>query len=144
MEYRNSNLSLANCAEEDHTWESPTPLNDEESAVAKEVQTSNKDANIVDWDGDNDQENPRNWTFAFKCWTTLQLGLLALCASLGSSIISPAETDIAAYTGVSTEGTVLIISLYMYVLPSCHDRWPTLTSNQCRIRLWPIMLGPDK
>ncbi|KAF2084204.1 MFS general substrate transporter [Saccharata proteae CBS 121410] len=61
----------------------------------------------------DDPENPQNWSWAYKCWITFQLGMLALAASLGSSIISPAEANIAAYTGVSREVSVLSISLYI-------------------------------
>lgn len=39
--------------------------------------------------------------------------MLALAASLGSSIISPAEAAIAKYTNISSEVSVLSISLYI-------------------------------
>jgi MFS family permease len=39
--------------------------------------------------------------------------MLALTASLASSIIAPAEPDIAKYVGVSEEATVLVISLFV-------------------------------
>lgn len=68
---------------------------------------------LVDWDGDNDQGNPRNWSTLYKSWITFLLGMLALSASLGSSIISPAEDTIATYVGVGSEVSVLSISLYM-------------------------------
>lgn len=66
----------------------------------------------VGWE-ENDPANPRNWSNLYKAWITFQLGMLALAASLGSSIIAPAENDIAEYLGVSTEVTVLCISLYV-------------------------------
>jgi hypothetical protein len=93
----------------------PTPPNDEESALPskEEAVGQGKDPNIVDWDGPDDKENPRNWTTGYKSWITFQLSMLALAASLGSSIIAPGETAIAEYTGVSTEVTVLVISLYV-------------------------------
>ncbi|ESZ96601.1 hypothetical protein SBOR_2968 [Sclerotinia borealis F-4128] len=72
-----------------------------------------EDRILVDWDGDNDQGNPRNWSTLYKSWITFLLGMLALSASLGSSIISPAENTIAAYVGVSKEVSVLNISLYI-------------------------------
>ena len=71
-----------------------------------------KDYYLVDWD-ENDQANPRNWSNGYKSWITFQLGMLALAASLGSSIIAPAENAISAYTGVSHEVAVLSISLYV-------------------------------
>jgi hypothetical protein len=87
---------------------------DEESAPAskEEPQHESEDPNVVDWD-DDDKENPRNWSTKYKCWITFQLGMLALAASLGSSIISPAGPAIATYIGVSREVTVLSISLYV-------------------------------
>jgi hypothetical protein len=69
-------------------------------------------SNIVEWERD-DVRNPRNWPLGFKFWIAFQLGLLALCGSLGSSIIAPAEEVIAKYVGVSSEVTVLVTSLYM-------------------------------
>lgn len=66
----------------------------------------------VDWDKD-DPANPQNWKFSYKCFITLQLGLLALAPSAGSSIISPANGAISLYLDISDEVTVLNISLYV-------------------------------
>jgi MFS family permease len=71
-----------------------------------------KDQLLVDWD-EGDQANPRNWSTGYKSWITFQLSMLALAASLGSSIIAPAQDAISAYTGVSHEVAVLSISLYV-------------------------------
>jgi len=95
-------------------WNAPTPPSDEESALSsQEKEKDALDSDIVDWEGDNDQENPRNWSNGYKSWVTVQLGLLALCASLGSSITAPAQDAIADYVGVSSEVVVLSVSLYM-------------------------------
>ena len=72
------------------------------------------DTNLVDWEP-NDPDNPRNFSLRFKIWITFQLGMLALAASLGSSIIAPGQTAFAEYVGISQEVSVLSISLYMYV-----------------------------
>jgi predicted MFS family arabinose efflux permease len=74
---------------------------------------SEKNGIIVEWDGPHDPENPQNWSTLFKCWVTLQLGMLAFGASLASSIISPANRTIAAYIGVSENVVVLNVSLYV-------------------------------
>lgn len=71
-----------------------------------------KDAFKVDFE-EGDKANPRNWSRARKAFMTFQLGMLALSASLGSSIIAPAEPKIAAYLGISEEITVLAVSLYV-------------------------------
>ena len=85
--------------------------------VEKEAQqrrgvSMEKDHFLVGWD-ENDKDNPRNWTNGYKSWITFQLGMLALAASLGSSIISPAEDAISIDMDVSHEVAVLSISLYI-------------------------------
>ncbi|KAF7969207.1 hypothetical protein HWV62_28001 [Athelia sp. TMB] len=94
------------------TIEVPPPTTDEEKAQPRNGDTQAGDPNLVVWD-ENDEENPRNWSTAYKSWITFQLGMLALAASLGSSIISPAEAAIAAHFGLSAEATALLISLYI-------------------------------
>lgn len=115
MSSRSSTASGPTQEEKDEQpWSTPTPPNDEENALPSKEQTEQnaKDPNIVHWE-ENDKENPRNWSTAYKSWITFQLGMLALAASLGTSIISPAENAIAEYAGVSSEVAVLAISLYM-------------------------------
>ncbi|KAH8817062.1 major facilitator superfamily domain-containing protein [Xylogone sp. PMI_703] len=70
------------------------------------------DPNIVDWD-EHDKDNPKEWPFARKIFITVQLALLAVAASLGSSIISPAERVFGPEMGVSKEVSVLAVSLYV-------------------------------
>ncbi|KAK0109991.1 hypothetical protein ONS95_002655 [Cadophora gregata] len=104
--FQESGIRLSSCS---------TPSNDEEKALpAAEVDRSKeRDTNLVGWDGDHDPENPLNWSDGYKWWITFQLSMLAMAASLGSSIIAPAEAAIAEYAGVSKEVTVLVISLYI-------------------------------
>ena len=78
----------------------------------KEKEKDEKNAYLVDWEP-NDPANPRNWSTSYKSWITFQLGMLALSASMGSSIISPAEDSIRHYTHISSEVAVLPISLYI-------------------------------
>lgn len=89
---------------------------DEERQVGipleKVTTTLSKDPNIVNWEP-NDKANPKNFTTGYKIFITFQLGMLAFCASLGSSIISPASQTIADYLGVGVEVTVLNVSLYV-------------------------------
>ncbi|EMC96487.1 hypothetical protein BAUCODRAFT_476915 [Baudoinia panamericana UAMH 10762] len=66
----------------------------------------------VEWEP-GETTNPRNWSTLYKAFITFLLGMLALSASLGSSIIAPAEPFIASYLGVSEEVMVLTISLYV-------------------------------
>lgn len=98
---------------EGEKWTSATPPNAEETPEpTKNKVTAAKDPNLVDWE-ENDKGNPRNWSTGRKSIITFQLSMLALAASLGSSITAPAEADIANYVGVSREVSVLSISLYI-------------------------------
>ena len=108
-------MSRTELPEKEQVWNSPTPPNDEEAALSEKekLEKERKDPNIVDWDGPDDQENPRNWSTLYKSWLTFQLSMLALAASMGSSIIAPADDTVAQYVGVSSEVAVLSISLYV-------------------------------
>ena len=77
-----------------------------------EALTDDKDAFLVKWD-DNEAANPRNFSNTRKGFITFELGMLALSASLGSSIVAPAELAIAGRFGISEEITVLAVSLYV-------------------------------
>jgi len=93
---------------------SPDPNDDQPSMnVPVHQVVSEKGEIIVTWDGENDPENPQNWSTSFKSWVTFQLSMLAFAASLASSIIAPANDTIAAYLGISEEVVVLNVSLYV-------------------------------
>ena len=48
----------------------------------------------VEWPA-NDPANPYNWATSYKCFVTVQLGLLGLAPSFGSSVMAPANEVIA-------------------------------------------------
>ena len=75
-------------------------------------QNPQSDDFLVKWE-ENDAANPRKWTPLYKAFIVFLLGMLALAGSLGSSIIAPAESKIAEEMHVSTEVTVLCVSLYV-------------------------------
>ncbi|KAF4550842.1 MFS-type transporter-like protein 36 [Elsinoe fawcettii] len=70
------------------------------------------DPDLVGWDED-DPLDPKNWKTSYKIFVTGQLGMLALAASTGSSIISPATNTIAQVVGVGQVTAVLSLSLYV-------------------------------
>ncbi|KAB8294949.1 hypothetical protein EYC80_006902 [Monilinia laxa] len=86
------------------------PRPQEKSSISNELQ---QDSILVDWNGVDDPAKPLNWSTLYKSWITFLMGMLALSASLGSSIISPAANTIAAYIDVGTEVSVLSVSLYI-------------------------------
>ena len=96
-----------------HDEENPPPVPSAEKEHGSEEDEENrKDAYLVDWEP-NDKANPRNWSTLYKSWITFQLAMLAVSASLGSSIISPAEDAIMAYAHISAELSVLPVSFYI-------------------------------
>lgn len=121
--------------------------NDVESqlpAAAEEEKLEEKeqgDPFLVKWE-DDDKKNPMNWSTAYKSWITFQLGLLAMAASLGSSIISPAEEVIASYTGVSEEAAILSISLYILGFAVGPSLWAPISEIWGRrVSMLPAMCG---
>jgi multidrug resistance protein len=93
------------------TIEASSATTDVEKALARK-NDDKEDVLLVGFDED-DKLNPRNWTTRHKVWCTFILAMLAFAASLGSSIISPANRTIAAYTNVSDQVMVFDISLYL-------------------------------
>lgn len=77
-----------------------------------ELDEKPRDRVKVDWEKD-DPDYPQNWKFSYKCFITLQLGILALAPSFGSAVTSPASTVIAQYLHVDEEVIVLNVSLYV-------------------------------
>ncbi len=66
-----------------------------------------------------DPENPHNFSAGKKVSILIQMSLLALVGSLGTSIIAPAEPVIARYTNTSKEVATLVLSLYVLGEHSC-------------------------
>lgn len=84
--------------------------NDSETRTGRSISKGK----VVGWDGDDDPGNPRNFSSFRKVMITLQLGMLAEAASMGSSILSPAIPVVSSYVGVSQEVGVLSTSLYIF------------------------------
>lgn len=83
---------------------------DEEKAASTDNDNSSSDNdnnnnnNIVDWDGPDDPECPRNWPVSRKVPFVIVTSLMITCVSFGSSVFAPAEQVFA-----STFGTPLLI-----------------------------------
>lgn len=66
----------------------------------------------VKWDG-NDSKNPKNWSPYLKLWMAFMMGLLAFTGSVGSAITNPAEEALVKHFDISSEVTVLTMSLFI-------------------------------
>lgn len=91
----------------------------------------------------DDGENPKTFSPYYKAFLTWEMSMLAFVGSLGSSIMSPAQTELSEYLNVSKEVTVLSLSLFVLGMWSCCLA-PCLVINPPRICLRPIDLGPDQ
>ncbi|KAK5121658.1 hypothetical protein LTR85_004830 [Meristemomyces frigidus] len=103
-----SNLTDAEDIEKNAESQSPPSVEPQRDGTPD----GDKEAFLVRWD-ENESSNPRNWSTPYKGFLTFMLGMLALSASLGSSIIAPAEPAMAAELGISEEVAVLAVSLYV-------------------------------
>lgn len=92
---------------------------------------SEKERFLVKWD-EGEKQNPRNFSVRRKAFITFQLGMLALAGSLGSSIISPAETHIARYVHVSQEVAVLCVALYVLGFAFGPSLWAPISETYGR------------
>lgn len=71
----------------------PSSLDSERTAVGRHhalngENEKGEDPNLVDWNGPDDPENPKNWSYAYKCWVTGLICLLTFSVYIGSSIYS--------------------------------------------------------
>lgn len=72
------------------------------------------DAEIVDFDGDDDPYRPLNWPFRKKVVTTVLYGLITMGATWATSVYSPAIDQIDEQFGVGEEvGTLGITFLLL-------------------------------
>lgn len=77
-----------------------------------ESRTAEKDDWIVKFDN-NDRQNPKNFKTSYKVFLTFQMSMLALSGSLGSSIVSPAQSAIESQLDVGPEVAALTLSLFV-------------------------------
>ncbi|KAL0576551.1 hypothetical protein V5O48_005415 [Marasmius crinis-equi] len=69
---------------------------------------------VVDWDGPDDPNNPKNWTSKRKWSATLIVSCIAFVAPAASSIISPASQQVAEEFGITSDVLLsMITSVYV-------------------------------
>jgi MFS family permease len=89
---------------------------DVESAREPEVKEkpTDKDPNLVEWDGPEDPENPQNFTKLRKWIITLTMSSMTMWITFASSVFSTATQVTAKEFNVSTEVMVLGTSLVVF------------------------------
>ncbi|KAI0072848.1 MFS polyamine transporter [Panus rudis PR-1116 ss-1] len=73
------------------------------------------DVLVVDWDGPDDPENPRNWTLRRKWAAALAVSSFTFISPVSSSMVAPAVEQIAQEFHI-TNGTKLSMTVSVFVL----------------------------
>ncbi|TFK47476.1 MFS general substrate transporter [Heliocybe sulcata] len=58
---------------------------------------------VVDWEGPDDPQNPRNWTYRRKWGATLIVSAFTFISPVSSSMIAPATTQVASQFGITSQ-----------------------------------------
>ncbi|THH06070.1 hypothetical protein EW145_g4340 [Phellinidium pouzarii] len=70
---------------------------------------------VVDWDGPDDPENPRNWSYKRKWIVTLIVSAFTFISPVSSSMVAPATDQIAEQFGI-TSTVVIAMTTSIFVL----------------------------
>ncbi|EMC92391.1 hypothetical protein BAUCODRAFT_78054 [Baudoinia panamericana UAMH 10762] len=104
-------------ADDDHDSELPDLHDLEKAATSTTQHTKGEPAartlTAQDWTGPDDPENPHNWQLWRRNFTLFGIASLAFTVTAGSSMITPATFEIAAYYGVSRTASILSLSLFV-------------------------------
>ncbi|KAI0125629.1 major facilitator superfamily domain-containing protein [Xylariales sp. AK1849] len=114
---------------------SATPATDLESGkeVISSAQEKVHDDRIVDWDGPDDSNNPRNWPAVKRHLHVVLVSVFTLYGNLASTMFAPAAAQLVADFAITSEIlAAFTVSIYMMVGDF------TLTSGKCGL----IIHGP--
>jgi len=66
----------------------------------------------LDWDDDDDPDNPFNWPLRRRMYNTMIPGLLGLAVTFGSSVYTPGYPEVAQEFGVSSTAALVPLSVW--------------------------------
>lgn len=78
-----------------------------------EGEDEEKDPNVVDWDGDDDPQNPYNFKPVRKWLIAVCMGLMTFVCTFASSVLSSAVMPISMEYGPGTVVAILSTSLFV-------------------------------
>ena len=76
-------------------------------------QEKGRDVCIIEWFGNNDQENPMNWSSSKKVFVTAEICLLTTSVYIGSAIYSAGTETVMMDFGVSQVAATLGLTLFV-------------------------------
>ncbi|KAG2341344.1 MFS polyamine transporter [Suillus weaverae] len=77
--------------------------------------TNDPDVLIVDWDGPNDPQNPKNWSYRRKWAATIIVSSFTFISPGSSSMIAPATGQVASTFGIHND-IILALTTSIFVL----------------------------
>nr|VWO97204.1 Uncharacterized protein [Ganoderma boninense] len=139
-------------AHEDKTPQDKAPNNSKEDAGPGDTEgipdLAGGSTYLVDWEGPDDSENPRNWTFGKKWMVTTMVSAYVFMSPVSSSMMAPASARIAAHLGV-TSSTLIALQTSMFlggygalIWVSVNDYADSLTESVDMVAAGPLVLGP--
>ncbi|KAL3422614.1 major facilitator superfamily transporter [Phlyctema vagabunda] len=104
-----------------HRNESSTPTivssrQDQATTDPEKGDTAEKTRRVEDWDGNDDPGNPLNWSRQKRYFQIVPAALASFTASFGSSIYTPAFTEVMRAFDVGSTTALLPLSLYVLAL----------------------------
>lgn len=79
-----------------------------------EKKQSIKDPNLVSWDGPDDPNNPKNWSFKIKWAATIVVSSFTFISPVSSSMVAPALGTISAEFGITNQvESQLMLSVFV-------------------------------
>ncbi|KAJ4397641.1 hypothetical protein N0V93_001874 [Gnomoniopsis smithogilvyi] len=86
----------------------------EKGTSTKDIKYTDNDPNIVWWDGDDDPENPYNWSRLRRVSICILISLLTFVTPLASSIFAPGVPQLMAdFRSDSSELASFVVSVYV-------------------------------
>lgn len=81
---------------------------------AEPIVTTTEDPNIVFWDGDDDPENPQNWSNGLKWGNIACLSALTFLTPLASSMFAPGVPQVMREFGTESQTlATFVVSIYV-------------------------------
>ncbi|KAI0947331.1 hypothetical protein AcV7_009784 [Taiwanofungus camphoratus] len=70
----------------------------------------NRDVYIVDWDGPDDPQNPKNWSFKKKWAATAIVSAFTFISPVSSSMIAPASDQLAREFSITNSAVIALVT----------------------------------
>ncbi|KAL4244382.1 MFS transporter superfamily protein [Abortiporus biennis] len=85
------------------------------ATVSDETETGNSNVWLIDWEGPDDPQNPKNWSFKKKWAATAIVSAFTFISPVSSSMIAPASNKMAQEFGI-TNTSVIALTTSVFVL----------------------------